>query len=453
MYNKKYDLIVVGSGPGGVPAAIAAARRGLKVLLVERNAQIGGLLVSGLPILAFLDRSGNTAVKGIAQEIIDRLLEVNGTMGHIPSPLLNSVTHVNAPWMSIILFEMCEKEENLDVLLYAELKEVKVDNGKMKGISVYCRGEEMHFDSNLIIDATGDACVAYKAGAKYEKGDADGKGLQPATITFELGNVDYDKLIDYLKDHPEDYKLPDTFPGIEQTLDYFKNHKCYTMMGFSNIVNESRKTGELTIPRNMIDICKQVNGNAFLNVTRAIDTDVTDFESIINAEFVCHKQVKELVPFMQKYIPGFENAHLVSMIPSIGVRESRRIVGKKQLTLDNIQNLEIPNDTVAMAGYNVDIHSPNSPAMTMITVKHGVGIPYGCLVPESIEGLLMSGRTISVDQSAFAMIRVMATCMAIGQAAGTAMAIAHKRGVLPSNIDVDELRTELKKDDAIIGLE
>lgn len=453
MYNTKYDLIVVGSGAGGFPAAIIAARRGLKVLLVERNAQIGGLLVSGLPILAYLDRAGNTAVKGIGQEIIDRLLEVNGTKGHIPSPLLNSVTHVSAPWMSIILFEMCEQEENLDVLLYAELKEVKVDNGKMKGISVFCRGEEMNFESDLIIDATGDACVAYKAGAKYEKGDAEGKGLQPPTITFELGNVDYDKLFDYLREHPEDYKLPDTFPGIEQTLDYFKNNICFTMMGFSNVVNEARRTGELTIPRNMIDICKQVSGNAFVNVTRSIDTDVTDFESIINAEFVCHKQVKELVPFMQKYIPGFENSHLVSMIPFIGVRESRRIVGKKQLTLDNIKNLEIPEDTVAIAGYNVDIHSPNSAAMHMMTVKHGVGIPYGCLVPESIDGLLMSGRTISVDQSAFAMIRVMSTCLAIGQAAGTAMAIAHKHSVLPSNIDVEELRAELKKDDAIIGLD
>ncbi|PYG87130.1 FAD dependent oxidoreductase [Ruminiclostridium sufflavum DSM 19573] len=453
MYNKKYDLIVVGSGAGGFPAAIAAARRGLEVLLVERNAQIGGLLVSGLPILAFLDRSGNPVVKGIGQEIIDRLQALNGTKGHIPSPLLNSVTHVSAPWMSIILFEMCEQEENLDVLLYAELKEVKVDNGKMRGISVFCRGEEMVFEANLVIDATGDACVAYKAGAKYEKGDADGKGLQPPTITFELGNVDYEKLFDYLSEHPEGYKLPETFPGIEQTLDYFRSNICFTMMGFSDIVNEARKTGELTIPRNMIDICRQVNGNTFVNVTRSIDTDVTDFESIIKAEFVCHKQVKELVPFMQKYIPGFENAQLVSMIPFIGVRESRRIVGKKQLTLDNIKNLELPEDTVAIAGYNVDIHSPDSADMTMLTVKHGVGIPYGCLVPEYVEGLLMSGRTISVDQSAFAMTRVMSTCLAVGQAAGIAMAIAHKHGVLPSDIDVSELRAELKKDNALIALD
>ncbi len=452
MYRQKYDLIVVGSGSGGVPAAIAAARKGLKVLLVEKNAQIGGLLVSGLPLLAFLDRSGNTVVKGIAQEIIDRLVEVGGANGHIRSPILNSMTHVKNTWMSIILFEMCEQEENLDVLLYAELKSVKVDNGKVKGVSVFCRGEEMFYESDYIIDATGDACVAYKAGARYEKGNADGKGMQPPTITFELGNVDYDKFLHYLAEHPEAYKLPDTFPGIEQNLDFFVNNKCFSIMGFSDIVKEGRKTGEYTIPRNMIDISKQIGGEAFVNVTRSIDTDVTDFESVIKAEFLCHKQVKELVPFMKKYIPGFENAQLVSIIPFLGVRESRRIVGKKQLTLENIKNLEIPDDTVAIAGYNVDIHSPDSEAMYMMPVKHGIGIPFECLVPETVEGLLMSGRTISVDQNAFAMIRVMPTCMAVSQAAGTAMAIAYKHGVLPSEIDVQELRMELKKDGCIIEL-
>lgn len=452
MYRKKYDLIVIGSGPGGVPAAIAAARKGLKVLLAEKNAQIGGLLVSGLPLLAFLDRAGNTVVRGIAQEIIDRLGEVGGTNGHIRSPILNSMTHVKSAWMSIILFEMCEQEENLDVLLYAELKSVKVDNGKVKGVGVFCRGEEMFFESDYIIDATGDACVAYKVGARYEKGNALGKGMQPPTITFELGNVNYDKFLQYLAEHPEAYKLPDTFPGIEQNLDFFVNNKCFSIMGFGDIVAEGRKTGEYTIPRNMIDIAKQIGGEAFINVTRSIDTDVTDFESVIKAEFVCHRQVKELVQFMKKYIPGFENAQLVSIIPFLGVRESRRIVGRKQLTLENIRNLEIPEDTVAIAGYNVDIHSPDSEAMSMMPVKHGIGIPYGCLVPEALEGLLMSGRTISADQDAFAMIRVMPTCMAVGQAAGTAMAVAFRHGVLPSEIDVRELRLELKKDNAVIEL-
>jgi hypothetical protein len=310
----------------------------------------------------------------------------------------------------------------------------------------------MFFESDYIIDATGDACVAYKVGARYEKGNALGKGMQPPTITFELGNVNYDKFLQYLAEHPEAYKLPDTFPGIEQNLDFFVNNKCFSIMGFGDIVAEGRKTREYTIPRNMIDIAKQIGGEAFINVTRSIDTDVTDFESVIKAEFVCHRQVKELVQFMKKYIPGFENAQLVSIIPFLGVRESRRIVGRKQLTLENIRNLEIPEDTVAIAGYNVDIHSPDSEAMSMMPVKHGIGIPYGCLVPEALEGLLMSGRTISADQDAFAMIRVMPTCMAVGQAAGTAMAVAFRHGVLPSEIDVRELRLELKKDNAVIEL-
>jgi hypothetical protein len=448
MYDKKYDLIVVGSGPGGFPAAIAAARMGLKVLLVERSAQIGGNLVTGLPLLAFLDRSGNAVVKGIAQEIIDRVKEVGGANDHIRSPLLNSMTHVNGSWMRIILFEMCEEEENLDVILYSELKSVKVDNGRVKEITIFCRGEELKFECDRLVDATGDACAAYMAGAEYEKSEK----LQPPTITFELANIDYDELFAYLREHPEAYTLPETFHGVQQTMDFFVNNKCFSIMGFRDIVKMGRKSGEFNVQRNMIDFCKQPNGNAFVNISRAINTDVTDIESTVKAEFTCHRQVKEIVLFMKKYIPGFKNCDLVSMAPWLGVRESRRIAGKKRVTLDDVKNLRIPEDTVAMAGYNIDIHSPDSENMTMLAVEHAIGIPYGCLVPVRIEGMLVSGRAISVDADVFPMTRIMPTCMAVGQAAGTAMALAYKHDIQPSEIDVQELRSELKKAGAIVEL-
>ena len=176
MYRDKYDLIVVGSGPGGFAAAIAAARKGVSTLLVERNGQVGGLLTSGLPLLAFLDRAGNQVVGGIGQEICDRLKEVDGVNKHLPSPLLNSITSVNAAWMSVVLFEMCEEEKALDVLLYAELDRVIVENGTVKGITVLCKGHRMSFGADVVIDGTGDGHVIYQAGAKYEKGGSKHKG-------------------------------------------------------------------------------------------------------------------------------------------------------------------------------------------------------------------------------------------------------------------------------------
>lgn len=453
MYRDKYDLIVVGSGPGGFAAAIAAARKGVSTLLVERNGQVGGLLTSGLPLLAFLDRAGNQVVGGIGQEICDRLKEVDGVNKHLPSPLLNSITSVNAAWMSVVLFEMCEEEKALDVLLNAELDRVIVENGTVKGITVLCKGHRMSFGADVVIDGTGDGHVIYQAGAKYEKGGSKHKGgMQSPALCFELSNVDYDKSIAYLEQNPEEYGVPDTFEGMRQNISFLKDNVCFNVMGFYSLVKKAKANGDFNIPRNMIDYCKQLTGNAFINVTRAVNSDSTDPESMVQAEFLCHRQVKEAYQMIRKYLPGFENCQLVSIMPYTGVRESRRLVGKKKLTLQDVLALHIPEDTVAIAGYNRDTHSPKDGQMHLLAVEHGVGIPYGCLVSENVEGLLAAGRDISTDQDAFAMIRVMPTCLAVGQASGTAAALAVREKCMPSQLNVAELRQELVQDGAIIDL-
>ena len=190
----------------------------------------------------------------------------------------------------------------------------------------------------------------------------------------------------------------------------------------------------------------------FLNVTRSIDTDVTDTQSLITAEFTCLRQIRELVVFLRKYAPGFRNADLCSIQPWMGTRESRRIAGRKTVTETDLEKLPIPEDAVAITAYNVDIHGQDSGGMMMKVVEHGMGIPYGCLLPRDIEGLIMSGRTISVDQTIFAMTRIMATCLAVGQAAGTAAGLSHTRGILPSQLNPIDLRNELSAAGAVIGI-
>lgn len=446
MYKEKYDVIVVGAGPGGIPAAIAAARNGMDVLLVERNAQLGGLLVSGLPLLAYLDRQGNQIIGGIAQEIVDRLKEVGGVNDHIQSPILNSMTHVNPAWMRVVISEMCTECDNIDILLYSELAGVQVDNGRVTGVDIFCRGDMMHYDAKVVIDATGDACVVYKSGAAYEKGEH----LQPMSLTFDLINVDYDKVFDFLESHPEEQTLPDTFPGFKNSIDFLRNNKCSSFMGFMHMVEEGKKNGTFTLDRNMIDFCRQIDDTAFINTARVVNADSTDSESIIRAEFDSLKQIKELIAFMRKNIPGFENAKLAGIAPWIGVRESRRVVGVKQLDAPNVEALEIPQDTIAMAGYNRDTHSPVDGKMYMLATKHGIGVPYGCLVPQTMDGLLVSGRAISVTQNVFAMTRIIPTCMAVGEACGVAAALAVKEGVQPRDVNVEALREALLKAGAIL---
>ena len=445
---KKYDIIVVGAGPGGIPAAITAARKGKKVLLIERENFLGGMLVSGVPIIGFLDRQGNHVVKGIAQELIDRLEKRGGTPGHARVPVHNSLTMINAPWTRLIITEMC-REAGVDCMLCTELSEVIHKNGRIEGVKAVFRAQTFEFATEILIDATGDGWAAAMAGIPFEKGEK----LQPPTLTFEVSGIDMDAFYSYVRSHPESYKLPGTFSDVSQCEDMYSDDKVFSFMGFPELIEKARANGDFTIPRNMIDFCRIPHSDrAFLNVTRAINADVTVPESLINAIFECEMQITELMDFLQKYAPGFENCRLESIIPFLGTRESRRTVCRKTLTKESLVNLDIPDDTIALAGYNIDIHGQDSGNMTYVPITHAIGIPYDCLIPEDMDGFIASGRTISVDQTVFAMTRVMATCMAVSQAAGCAACMAIDKGIRLCDIDVDELRKELLKDGCVLSI-
>lgn len=445
-FKEKYDLIVVGSGPGGFPAAIVAARAGLSVLVIERNPFFGGLMSSGLPPLAIIDRSGRKVIKGFAEEFMSRLREIGAATDDLRAPIQNSLTYMNMSWVRIMINEMF-LENNVDSMLYSELKSVSVVNDKVTGVSVFCRGKEYSFDASMIIDATGDADCAFLAGAETVKGEH----LQPATLTFDVENIDIDEFAEYAKSHPETILLPASFPGISQDPALFGRDKTFATMCFFDLIEKAKENGDWTLPRNMIDFTHQKNTDrGYFNVTRAINLDSTNQEQFIEGEKICEHQIFEIMSFLRKYCPGFENCTLGQVMPYLGIRESRRIVGKKTLREDILSTLPIPDDTVAMAGYNVDIHGQTSGVMTMLPVERAIGIPLGCLIPEKIDNLIMSGRAISVDQTIFAMTRVMSTCMAVSEAAGVTAVIAAKNGITTSMVDADEVRAILKKNGAVI---
>jgi len=150
VYKNKYDVIVVGGGPGGFPAAIAAARRGKSVLLIERNAYLGGLLSAGIPPLAYKDRAGNTVVAGIAQELVDRISAYGAASEHMMVPIQNCMTMLNAAWVRLQTLEMCV-QAGVHVMFYADVFNVCVDGDRVTGIDVLCKGEKLHFDAEITI--------------------------------------------------------------------------------------------------------------------------------------------------------------------------------------------------------------------------------------------------------------------------------------------------------------
>lgn len=448
-----YDVVVVGGGPGGIPAAIAAARQGMKTLLVEKHPFLGGVAATGLPILAFLDRTGNQVVKGVGDEMIQRLTAIGGSFeGHIPCPIHNSFTPVNPYLFRSVAAEMCE-EAGVSVLFSTEVQGVDVADGKVTGVTLFSRGTSFHAGCGVLIDATGDGTAAYMAGADYEMGDAKKGNLQPVSLIFSVGNVDIPEMLEYLKQHPETFATPDTYgEGIEYTLDYFLNLQSFYFTGFEEFIKEARENGDFDIPRDRVIFAKQPNKNEIvINATRMIHVDPTDPESFSKAEMEGHRQVRMLVNFFKKYCPGFKDIFLANIAVGTYARESRRVTGIKTLTKADIDTLSVPEDTVALAGYNVDIHQAGV-GLNLLPSAHAIGIPYGCLVSRNVEGLLTSGRCISVEPYPFGLTRAMATCMAIGEAAGTAAALSIQKKIPLRDLDVRELQSTLEANGAVVRI-
>lgn len=448
-----YDVIVVGGGPGGIPAAIAAARQGMKTLLVERHAFLGGVAATGLPILAFYDRTGKQVVGGIGDEMIKKLTKIGGSFdGHIPCPIHNSFTPVNPYLFRSVAAEMCE-EAGVDLLFSTEIQDVLVTDRRVTGVKLFSRSVTYKADCDIVIDATGDGTAAYLAGAMYEMRDAKEGNLQPVSLVFSLGNVDIDEMLAYIKANPETYATPDTYgEGIEYTLDYFLDSQSFYFTGFEEFIKLARANGDFDIPRDRVIFAKQPNKNEIvINATRMIHVDPTDPESVSRAETEGHKQVQILFNFFRKYCPGFKDIFLANTASGVYARESRRIVGLKTITKANIDSLLVPADTIALAGYNVDIHQAGV-GLNLLPAAHAIGIPYGCLVSKNIRGLLTSGRCISVEPYPFGLTRAMATCMAIGEAAGTAASLSVKKQVDLADVDVRELQRLLEENNAIVSI-
>ena len=467
-----FDVVVIGGGTSGIPAAIASARNGSKTLLVERCGSLGGMMASGMPALGILDRKLNKVVGGITEEIVNELKEEGLAFGNLRCPLHNGITIVSPWWYRIVATQKCV-EAGVTTLYNTSLLDVRVTDGKVCGVSLLSGNYIYEVDCGVLIDASGDAVAAYLAGAEYEMGQPPmleeliseqakletrydighskaGK-VQPISLTFCLGGVNTEEFLDYLREHPETYKSPAGY-GMHYDTEYLFNSPAIYVTCFGEFIEKAKANGDFDIPRDRVIFATQPNkGEYMINATRVVDVDPTDPVAVSQATNELHRQVAMLTRFFKKYCPGFSECYLANIGQYTGARESRRIIGKRTVTKQDIDTLNIPEDCIALGGYNCDIHL-SGVGLYFQPVEHAVGVPYGAMVPVNVKGLLVTGRTISVDSYALAVLRVMGACLALGEAAGTAAAIAVKDGVDVADVDVKKLQQVLVDNGGVINI-
>jgi hypothetical protein len=291
------------------------------------------------------------------------------------------------------------------------------------------------------IYATADAFVAASAGVATHQGDERGR-VQPASLMFRLSHVDFGALAQYVRAHPD--QMRSSLKMHERTPPALT-----AVAGLYDLWNAARESGEVDIPREVVSFfISPYPDEVSVNMTRVTDIDPLDPEDLTRAEVEARAQTMQLLAFFRRRVPGFANARIAATATQIGIRESRRIVGEYTLTAaDVLQAREFP-DAVARSAYPIDIHNPSGSGTTTHRLPPGAAyeIPYRCLVPATMERLLVAGRCISTSHEALASTRLTPTVMTLGQAAGTAAAQSAANRVPLRAIDIAQLRAQLIAD-------
>ncbi len=447
--NNFYDVIVVGGGTSGLVSAIASARKGAKTLLVERYGFLGGSANYGFPFLAFFSGNGEKVVDGLAEEIVQRLIKEGGSKGHMRGGRWRtdgnyefSLTPYEHEVYKYVVQEMA-LEHNVKLSLHSYLLGAIVSSNKIIGIEILTKSGRKTIYGNTFIDATGDADLSYLAGAPFEFKAAD--SMQNVTMTFVLDNVDLEKMYNDLQNDGNIKGRDDWHVRLVRGPKFDTDNKegIVHLAGHMSLWDER--------PPLSFTAVSWREGILSLNLTRTININPVDENSIVDGEILERKNVINTVKQCQKRIPGMENCVLVRTAHQLGVRESRRVIGEYVLTEDDVVNCVDFEDGIARGAYPIDIHDPKGGKTQFTFLKNGgsYSIPYRCLTPKKIDNLIVTGRIISVTHEALGSTRLMATCMALGEAAGIAAALSSEEKSLPRNIDVKKIKEILKLNNAI----
>lgn len=415
---KRYDLAVIGGGFAGAAAALAAARSGANVLLVEKANCLGGAAVNCLvnPFMPYWTEMNGERVDlsaGIFREI-HLLLQERGAM--LRENFLEEE-------LKLVLNDMMA-EANVDLLFHAYIFKVDKTDETITSVTVATKAGEIRIEADYFIDATGDAQVAFLADCPTVLGREPDHLCQPMTLCFRLGNVDVER-----------------FYASKEML--MAAHR------------RSLEAGELSNPRENILVFRSPIKNVLhFNTTRVVRKNPTSPWEVTEAEILARKQVYEIFAFMKKHADGLEDSFLMMTAAEIGVRESRMIQGDYVLTEQDCRNCVKFDDAIAACNYDIDIHNPEGTGTSHYYFKAGeyYTIPYRSLIPKGASNMLVAGRCISSDHGAQASYRIMPVVCCLGEAAGSAVGLLLQNKAPVRELDVSQLQSLLKRNGAFIGV-
>ncbi len=420
------DVVVVGAGSAGCTAAIAAARTGARTLLIERYGFLGGTSTMVLDTFYGFYLPGDNrrrVVGGIPWEIVERLRSRGMVLERPSSYGAGQAVTYDPPTLQVV-WEQAALEAGVRLRLHTFCTDVLMeDNGsRISGLVVAGKNGLGLITGQVFIDASGDADLCYRAGVPFQEAGEDGPA-QSLTTTFRLGNVN------------------------ESVAQQVKRADLVRMMQAANL------SGDYQLPREEGSIHRTpVPGVVATNMTRVAYVDATDPAELTKAEVEGRSQALEYARFLRERVAGYEQSYLVNFSTQIGIRETRRVYGDYRLTREDVLAARSFPDAIAQCGAPIeDHHAGSDTRWEYVPSGQTYDIPYGCLLPRGVANLLVAGRCLSATHDAHASVRSMGQCMAMGQAAGTAAALAKNSRVTPRELRIEELQAQLRRDGALFA--
>ncbi|TYP76494.1 FAD-dependent oxidoreductase [Paenibacillus methanolicus] len=423
------DVVVVGGGPSGVAAAIAAARSGADTLLIEQRGYLGGMGTAALvPAFCPYTDGEKPVIRGIGLELLEKMKQAAGEDYMQRYKDLLDWVPIDVETLKRV-YDAEVLSSGAKVLFYTMADQVLLDGDRISGLVVGNKSGRAVIQADHYIDATGDADLAALAGVPFQSGGEQGE-LQPGTMCFVVAGADRIRFEQHLRATGE-------HPQLDRT------------------VSKAQEKGDLPEGR------KRISGMAWItdsvvgfNFGHIFGIDGTKAEDLTRAAIEGRRLIETQIRFLSRYVPGFEAIHLVHSGDQIGIRETRRIQGDYTLVVEDFLSMRTFEDDIARNAYFIDIHLANVGGT--MTIKHlpkgkSHGVPYRCMLPQGKSNLIVAGRSVSSDRPVQGSLRVMPNCFAMGQAAGVSAAMASSAGIGFREVSIPDLQRKLIEQGAWLG--